>query len=76
MNTSQPDVMNDADMTDHDRQIQELIKSKGTEGISVSEIQAKLGDRALIRAGILLSRQQLRVISGGGSSPYIVTIND
>jgi hypothetical protein len=72
--SNKPDVMSDEEMAELDQQLESLLKWSGPSGISVSVIQLHLGDLALIRAGILVARRQLKVLGGGGADPFILAI--
>jgi hypothetical protein len=73
--SKKPDVMCDEDMAALDQQLKSLIERSGASGLSASVIQQGLGDVALVRCGILVARQQLNVIGGGGSLPYVFVIS-
>jgi hypothetical protein len=69
-------LLHDAACASLDEQLEALVKGHGTDGVSVTEIEEKLGDRGLIRAGILTAKGILVPIRGGGAEPYILTIAD
>jgi hypothetical protein len=59
-----------------DGKLRKTIQRQGVMGCAVTEIQKELGDIALIRTGMLLAENKLRVVGGGGQTPYRVALNN